>query len=303
MQISCVASAKVIGFLNKYFIMMHWFALIVAGSFAHSLINGKREHVGKILIYCSLLFSFFALQAKIYIDFKIDENYLIAHTLEKKAFSSERERESIQAFRKEVEEKHLIGYQFFEGCHGIASPQISNHPFLCDFMDFAKSLETFQPIFLQTQAYKLRCEILWENTYDRVSQYVREITGLDFDENFEVFFTHPSLRNGWYIGNHQIAWGCSGEFEYYDVVYLWHEILHSYFPLDDISHCLIQLIADNGIRLLLNEKEQLFPLIGHKDSLPLMEVIYPKWEEYLKQPDRNIFQFFNELKASLVSCE
>jgi hypothetical protein len=80
-------------------------------------------------------------------------------------------------------------------------------------------------------------------------------------------------------------------------VYLWHEILHSYLPKDPISHCLIQLITDNGIRVLLNKEEQLFPLIGHPALSTLMEAIYPKWEEYLKNSNRNIFELLSDLQS------
>lgn len=88
-----------------------------------------------------------------------------------------------------------------------------------------------------------------------------------------------------------------GKFDHYDVVYLWHEVLHSYLPTTDIAHCLIQFMTDNGLRQLLNPKEEEFPLVGHPYLNPLMEKIYPYWKEYLKRPKRDIFQFLEELEG------
>jgi len=167
-----------------------------------------------------------------------------------------------------------------------------------EFLASVRTLETFQPVLAQTLAYRDFCGMQWRETYAVAKQYITETVGFELETgDFGIYITHPSLTNGYSMGDRRIGWGCSGSFGYYDAVYIWHEILHSYLPKDPISHCLIQLISDNGLRVVLNEEGQMIPLIGHPHLSPLMEKIYSRWEAYLQRSDRNIFKLLEELQA------
>ena len=52
-----------------------------------------------------------------------------------------------------------------------------------------------------------------------------------------------------------ILWGHKEEYENYTTIYLWHEILHTYFDKTDISHAIIQLITDCELQNRLNGKK------------------------------------------------
>ena len=250
-----------------------------------------------LLLFAYCFFVNSLLYGEINVHFIVDENYLIAHTLTTHQFSSDQDRDTIIAFKNDVWVNNEIAYRLLPNSKYL-TPELWLHPSLQAIMSLAKSLETFQPVLSQTLSYKDFCENQWNETYLKAKEYVAGVTGINLDEgDFEVYLTHPSQANGFYMGNHKISWGCSGHFDYYDTIYVWHEILHSYLPNDHIAHCLIQFISDNGLRALLNGTDSVLPLESHSPLLPLMQAIYPKWEEYLQRPNRDIFQFLDELNS------
>lgn len=253
----------------------------------------------RTIFFTLFTISFLYAENPIKIEFIVDENYLIGHTLSLThpvQFSS-KDTEDIIDFQKEVWEKDQIGYQLLPSQRKM-TPELYSHPQLENFMNRVKSFNSYKKILNQTIEYKNYCEKQWNENYEKTSFYIENLTNIKFqDKTFKVYITHPNQTTGRYIGNNTICWGSSGPFEFYDLIYLWHEILHSYLPPDDISHCVIQFITDNGLRLLLNNDTKTFPLVGHKYLEPLMNKIYPYWQEYLKQEKHDIFNFIEKLKT------
>ncbi|NGX48596.1 MAG: hypothetical protein K940chlam5_00184 [Candidatus Anoxychlamydiales bacterium] len=250
-----------------------------------------------IFILCSI--SCLYAKDQINMQFIVDENYLIGHTLSLTSshhFSSTENKQDIINFQNEVWFKDQIGYRLLPS-HKKMTPTLYSHPQLQDFMILTKSLDSYKKVLQQTIEYKNFCKNQWNDYYDVSSAFIQSLTGIQFEQTFKIYITHPNQRNGCNIGDNTICWGCSGSFEFYDLVYLWHELLHSYLPHDDISHCVIQLITDNALRQLFNSDQEIFPLISHKYLDPLMEKIYPYWQEYLKHEDHNIFYFIEKLNA------
>lgn len=253
--------------------------------------------------------------ARIELAFTIDIPYLIGHTLNgvhAKRFSSEKYRadllafhdevwsnetyrKDLEAFYKEVGSKYGIDSRLPSSINSIA-PDLWHHESLQAFMKHVSALPSFQKVLDQTRAYKSECEKEWQTTYELASTYVKDVTGLTLDKKFIVYLTHQSMRNGVSIGNNQIVWGYTGKFGHSDVIYLWHEILHSYLPTDRVAHCVLQCIADNGLRLLFNPNEKTYPLVGHDELKELMGKVYPLWEAYLKRKEKNIYCFIEEIQ-------
>lgn len=119
---------------------------------------------------------------------------------------------------------------------------------------------------------------------------MEDITGLQFDESFTVYITHPSMRNGRSWGNNIISWGCKEAWPNYSVVYIWHEILHTYFDRSEKSHALIELITDNELRAQLSGVTYP-PFEGHADLAILKKKLLPQWKKYLKSAPRDIKNF------------
>ena len=222
------------------------------------------------------------------IDFKIDNNHLIGWTLwgvEESRFSSEKNREDLIALQNYArgESERDYGYmvrkispeQFF--AQGGTMEEVTG------FLAKIERSDEFEKIRQQTEAYMEGVKAEWERNYPQTSKAVEQMTGFDLNKQITVNMTHPSLRNGMYMGNDTITWGHTAEWDNYDTVYLWHEVLHSYLDRSDLSHALIQFIADNELRVRLNAGETYPPFEGHKNLFPLMEMVLPHWRSYLAE--------------------
>ena len=160
----------------------------------------------------------------------------------------------------------------------------------------------FAPIRAQTEAYLQWCQEQWERNVAQTCEYICELTGFDLATSFTVYVTHPSLCNGSYLGEHNIQWGHHEDWPLYTTVYLWHEILHSYFCPGDLNHALIQLLTDNELRVRLNEGASYPPFVGHPRLFPLMHALLPDWRAYLAEAHKDIRQLEARLQPQkLVS--
>lgn len=247
------------------------------------------------------------------LNFVIDKNYLIANSLfwaEGDNFSSQKYRKDIQNFKNYAEKKNKEYYDFLVGkleffpdnltTKNIKSfaGEISSR-FPCYLKELSRS-KKFDKIFSQTEKYLKFCEKQWEKNYEKTSKIIKELTGFNLNKNFKVYITHPSQRNGRYLGNNQITWGNYEKWPNYTTVYLWHEILHSYFLNSDLVESIIELIADNEIRCRLNGGKYP-PFAGSKKHISLRNNLLPYWKKYLKSERKDIKKFHRDLsKKSIV---
>lgn len=169
----------------------------------------------------------------------------------------------------------------------------------------------FQRLYEETEKYLLFVKKQWENNEKETLKIIEELSRLTLpDKVFTVFITHPKLRNGTALAAYDaIAWGHHEDWENYSTVYLCHEIMHLLTIKETkkpkIMHVLIELIADDELRIRLNEKENRFPkdighfdlyqFIGHPELYQLKKKIIPYWKEYLKDNRKNIFDLEKEI--------
>jgi len=83
-------------------------------------------------------------------------------------------------------------------------------------------------------------------------------------------------------------------------VYLWHEILHSYFDNSDINHAIIELITDEELRCFLNHSSYP-PFVGHKHLKILKKKLLSKWKIYTNSNNKDIKHFISTIKSNLSS--
>lgn len=239
-------------------------------------------------------------------NFRIDNHHLISHTLAsigESQFSSSEHREDIVAFKN-------YAWGQSERCYGFVAGRIPAQQFFASggtmeeitrFLAEVEQSGEFGKIRQQTEAYLVDIQEEWDRNYPQASQAVREMTGLDLNKELTINVTHPSLKNGQYLGNNTIAWGHTAEWNNYNTVYLWHELLHSYFDYTDLSHSLVQLVADNELRTRLNPGETYPPFVGHEDLFPLMDNVLPHWRAYLAEipteGKKDILGFEEKLRA------
>jgi hypothetical protein len=239
------------------------------------------------------------------VKFVIDENYLIYHTLcsmGSDSFSNEKYKKDIIKFQTLAWKISQNNYNLLIGRmtpdqldDKYIKKQVSQLP---SFLKELKISSEFKNILQQTENYLKSCQKQWNKNIGKTSKYIHAITGLVLDKKFTIYISHPSLKNGRYIGKNKIIWGHNEDWKNYTTIYLWHEILHSYFDYSDISHVLIELITDEELRAFLN-KEIYPPFIGHSHLQEIKNKILPKWKKYLNSDKKDIKDFYIFLSLKL----
>ncbi len=237
------------------------------------------------------------------LDFVIDESYLIYHTLksiEPEMFSSNLYKKDIIAFQDYAWNKSQKCYNFLIGRHSPWDLTVSNIKNLSKelnlFIKNIKKSKYYKKIFLQTQRYLKFCKRQWSKNHTMAIKLLNELTDFDFNKTFIVYITHPSLKNGRYLGDNRIVWGHKEEWPNYTTVYLCHEMLHSYFDHTPISHSIIELISDEELRARLN-KGKYPPFIGHNSLVKLKNKILPYWKKYVKKGSKDIRGFIRSYQS------
>ena len=127
----------------------------------------------------------------------------------------------------------------------------------------------------------------WEKNSDRINLFLNKIFKKEFTLDLTCIIVPPSLNTGTSIENNQIVWGhVNGVNDNnYDLVYLVHESLHSYFEKNDLTHTIIENIADIERAKFLNKTNS---YEGHPDLKPMHIKILPFWNLYLNKKQEDI---------------
>jgi len=155
----------------------------------------------------------------------------------------------------------------------------------------------FNLIYNQTIQFRREVEKEWNKNKKKILSFLEENSGLKLpDTELKILIIHPKLNRGYSIpDSNLICWGHKSEWPNYHTVYLSHEIMHIITWNKDhskIMHALIELLVDNELRINLNKKGQYFQKdIGHSNLLKLEKKIYPYWKEFLKETNKNLYQF------------
>lgn len=248
------------------------------------------------------------------LNFKIDKDYLVYHTLintDEDRFSSKNYKEDIISFQNYAWNLDKEIYNFLlrrsSGCFLDIKFLTSfdlNKKFKKFFSKIKKS-KVFQIIYKQTQKYLTKSKKEWAENIERTTDIMSELTGIYFkkeNKTFDVYITHPSLKNGMnyaHLNLNIIEFGHYEDFPNYFTIYMWHEILHFYLGSSDLEHAIIELIVDNELRIKLN-KGKYPPFEGHKELDSLKQKILPYWRKYLENKAKNIYEFINKIKGPSI---
>lgn len=234
------------------------------------------------------------------LHFKIDDDYLIFHTLSSMSndsFSSEKHKKDIVAFQNYAWKKCSSCYNLLVGrllIRDVANGEIRKaSKQLTGFLKELAGSRLYKVIYGQSEEYLRFCKAQWEKNYAVTSEIIHDLTELRMHKEFDVYITHPSLRNGKYGRNNVIEWGHNEDWSNYATVYLWHEVLHSYIGWSDTEHAVIELVTDEELRIRLNGGTYP-PFIGHKHLRNVKRELLPQWKRYLISDKRNIQEFIKE---------
>lgn len=162
----------------------------------------------------------------------------------------------------------------------------------------------------ETQGYRDWLQKEWHKKGDIALRILKDITRIPLtNKKISVYVTHPKLYNGLNLPEKNIiCWGHPEDWKDYSVVYLCHEILHilTYKKFNDVKiiHALIELAADNELRIRLHKKGDYFREnsyeVGHPSLRNLERKILPLWKEYLSGIDdsKNILELEKKIFKS-----
>ena len=235
------------------------------------------------------------------LNFILEKNILIQRLL----ISHKEHDGHVTDFQNEVWNQSEIKFNILAGRYGLKELQnLKEFREIPDFLEKIQSLDTYGRIFNETQKYRDYCQQGWERSHEQSEKVIHSITQFDLNRAMDVYIVHPSLKEGMHYGVNSILWGHEEEWPHYICVYLWHEILHEYFEKNDVNHALIQLIADNELRVVLNGGEYP-PYEGHPNLFPIMDRVLPIWRAYMgtRAEDRNFGKFCSRIKEKFNATE
>lgn len=244
------------------------------------------------------------------LKFCIDEDQLIWETLKRNSerYKGKRKKPKIPkeviAFQNYAWYQSKNRYKLFTGRTftdfepGVSfTKQISELKKVPKYLAKLKKSTHYRKILRKTIDFKHHCEEVWLNNYDKSSSIMQDLTGLKFNRQLTVYITHPELGGGVYHHPNKIHWGHKDKWPSYTVIYLWHEIMHSYFRTrknHDIDHAIIELLTDCELRSRLNGSKYP-PFIGHTELRSMEKALMPYWKKHLKSKSKNIMIFRNRI--------
>lgn len=128
----------------------------------------------------------------------------------------------------------------------------------------------------------------WGKSINKINLFLDNIFKKDFILNETAIIMPPTLCAGMNIGDDQFVWGHKYGLvdKNYDLVYLVHESLHSYFPNNNLTHAIIEKIADIELSKYLNNTDK--PYDCHEYTKMHHIKILPFWNIYLNKSREDI---------------
>ena len=151
-----------------------------------------------------------------------------------------------------------------------------------------KQQNFFKTFFNEAKNNLKRIKKNWEKYKNKINLFLKGIFKKEFTLETTAIIVAPTLCCGINIGDNKFVWGHKNGLtdKNYDLVYLVHESLHSYFKNDDITHTIIEKISDLELAKFLNDSEKGYT--GHSKLKELHIKILPFWNIYLNKTQEDI---------------
>lgn len=239
------------------------------------------------------------------LDFQINPSYLVYHTITNcspSRFIDETPDRKVVDFQNAAWSKDKAANQFLR--FGPNEVNLFTSPSISEIAQRAEKLiqsmiadATFVPLLAETVESLELLKSEWENNYPKTYELVSEMTGLNLNGDFRIFLSHPALKQGHYQSElRAVCWAYRNTWPNYNTVYIWHELLHSFIPGGHLEHAVIQLIADNELRVSLNGGDYP-PIEGHPYLNKLMGLLVPHWRHYLRTRNKEIGKFISDMDS------
>jgi len=199
----------------------------------------------------------------------------------------------------EAWKKYRYCYNFIRECKIQNKNPIDITKQINCLIKFTIENEIFVNIIKKTDEYKNIIEKRWNDKEKIVISFVETLTKIKIQGRFFIaLLCPPEFYAGYnleFMTNQKlIKYGHTERWNNYSIVYIMHEILHSVFKFgNDITHCIIELISDNSLRMYLNASTEDYTM-GHKYLTDLRLKMVPYWKKYIKSND-NIYKFVEDM--------
>lgn len=130
----------------------------------------------------------------------------------------------------------------------------------------------------------------WEENYNKLNEFLTRICKCFLDLQTTAYIVSPKLNSGINIGENKFIWGHKNGLDdaNYDIVYLVHESLHSYFPKGNLNHAVIEDIADIELCKYLNNSQNHYSYHDYTQKCHIQ--IFPFWNLFLNRTKDEILQ-------------
>jgi hypothetical protein len=210
--------------------------------------------------------------------------------------------------QNELWEKYNTGYRLLQGRFYEAFIQDNPENYMTDAVEESKILVNegmksvaFQNLLKDTNEYKTWLEKEWNKNKEKIIATLKDILRIEIPSHaVKVLVVSNKMKNGYHLDKGVFAWGHSEDWPNYSMVYLCHEFLHDIIESSDLTHAIIELIADNEMRIRLNGYGEYLYIngkyIGHKNLLEMEKEMLPDWKNYLANKSNSIYDFIDDQK-------
>ena len=146
-----------------------------------------------------------------------------------------------------------------------------------------KNQQFFKECLIESYQNLDRIKSNWEKKEKQVNHFLTDLCRKEIDINLTAYILSPKMCTGVNVGNNTFFWGHKRglEDENYDIVYLIHEALHSKFDKDNLSHAIIEKIADVELAKHLSGGVEHYKF--HDFTKKQHMELFPYWTLYLNR--------------------
>lgn len=207
------------------------------------------------------------------IDFKVSEEILARVIIYKSSMPTD--------FANYLWDKYKDSYRELK-------KRLSSHNVDANIIKEVQQQEFFIKYLQDAKDNLIRIKRGWLSNQNRIETFLKNIFKVDIDLFITGYIVSPSLNCGTNIGGDSIVWGHNKGLKNlnYDLVYLVHECLHSFFPKGNLYHAIIESIADVELAKMLNNTAESYPC--HAFTKEMHDTIYPYWNLFLGKSKEQI---------------
>ena len=251
------------------------------------------------------------------LNFKIDKCYLLAHALP----LSDLPFPAWENSQNELWEEFPKAYYLLTNHPEVAfigKQPLKEFSKTCEevkrMMQKAFKSKEFKRLYKESRTYLDFAKKQWKNNGHKALDILQSLSGLPLpNKDITVFITHPKLYRGFALTTHKIiGFGYAEDYKNSSTINLCHEMLHLMTKNTRVMHALIELLANNELRIQLNKEGKYFvfqesdetkdsPLHTYVNRMRKLEKeILPFWKDYLQnRSGRNLIDLEKEINKKI----